>query len=1481
MAAGSGAVLTSFLINLCVMLGLFTLFTIVRVRPWAKRFFAPRRYARDVDLKPKRMSNFYLGWVKPIMLYKEEDIIDEVGLDSAMYLRVLWFGMELFFMLTLICIPLVLPANMSSREIARLLAQEAEAQTLVLNNSVVVHPLNTSHVDGNANDIRFMFMSQGVAVATDMAPWNTTVTFNASLINDDVLFVQEYFLNFSCKDSAAPYLSFAAYDGAYARISGSIRSNNQSLTVLLKDAIVFLGWQNKSVIPPSLAAVNNSGFDYIIVWSNDGEAEQVALTVNGKEFKFTDFDKYSLSNIPAGSAKMWCHIIALWLVTLFTMWRLREYNLQSVYLRLLFLGNAKRGGPSHTVLVTDVPFVSEAVACGLRAEEYREKHGLPPTATSLKKSMSIKNPVYEGYESLEGGPDGKTAVGVPVSTAAGAGEPRLPTTKSVTIVEPGGKNSGAGNGNGALQPTPSLRSSHAAALKQSHAAALKPINTSNGGAYAAETPRANGGGSTARSNDLAVSAFATANLEADAAADKRSAAGDTINVSGKDGAAVAKGSLLHKVQSVGVSMDECMKFRLHDPEVEPKYAATGGRLVMSRVGRSTEELRRDVLREDPDPTWLPPGYGVDTVVLKPDRRSLKRFRYDVKKLGKKPGDMLVLLRDWLTKKFTGVDPKDKEAARAAAEAARIKAEAEDKDHIGPRFRAAVTAAAMDPVEQAKAKLRSGVTPQQLVAQEFSLVYQPYNIAAVNMIQDTTGLEPLVSEYNQIEQKLEDYLDKAKLRLKLRKGLDMEMVRICPKMQGDAWPAVKGEMQRIIRSQYAFMAEQAFERRKTTLELHDKETDPKEKETLSKRVVKLENAEKDLPRQEAEALARIEKITNKRWSVKVDAVTYWLARLKYLRECIKIQQTVASRKISSSAFVTFNTRMAQSVASNSLHAHDETAWRISPAPAPIEVVWPNLMMTHPVRTGRLWLLWVAFWAMTLFFMVPVSLIQAMIEVPKLANIPVLGDIVTAPVIKQLLEAIIPGLVLKIFLAVVPFILKFMALLSGTTSLSEIDFGVVARFHLFQVVVVFFGSIIAGSFFNQVTEWVKNPASVISTLGKSIPMTATFFITYLFVNGLSVRSILFVRLPDFCVFWVLSKFAGSPRARERMWMNQFQFYGKTVPDHTIAMLLGLVFCCMNPIVCPAALSYFLVACVGERYNVIYVYRPQYESAGRLWKTIYSQIMVAMYIMLLAMFGLLAIKKFAAVFLLIPLIIGVVVSHISTLALYSRPWTVTALHDAAEMDMLEADQRREHLLAMARDERKKAKLDQKQRYERACIQAEENDKPAPPASDYFVEIKPGKAEKLLYETLEGDGFALNSAEKKEIADMYRNPGFTMHLERLEEVEKLARVVQSLLPSLNVFVGEYKSYRRTVKANQIKGSTAAVHAPHMPEDLTIFDNDPRLVSLDQEMAERPDDASSSLSAGEASDDEALERDVEAGVGMELKETKSAASSAKGFKQI
>lgn len=52
----------------------------------------PCRYAKDIDLRPARLPSSWLGWILPVLMYKEEDVIDEVGLDAAIYLRLISFG---------------------------------------------------------------------------------------------------------------------------------------------------------------------------------------------------------------------------------------------------------------------------------------------------------------------------------------------------------------------------------------------------------------------------------------------------------------------------------------------------------------------------------------------------------------------------------------------------------------------------------------------------------------------------------------------------------------------------------------------------------------------------------------------------------------------------------------------------------------------------------------------------------------------------------------------------------------------------------------------------------------------------------------------------------------------------------------------------------------------------------------------------------------------------------------------------------------------------------------------------------------------------------------------------------------------------------------------------------------------------------------------------------------------------------------------
>jgi Calcium-dependent channel, 7TM region, putative phosphate len=49
--------------------------------------------------------------------------------------------------------------------------------------------------------------------------------------------------------------------------------------------------------------------------------------------------------------------------------------------------------------------------------------------------------------------------------------------------------------------------------------------------------------------------------------------------------------------------------------------------------------------------------------------------------------------------------------------------------------------------------------------------------------------------------------------------------------------------------------------------------------------------------------------------------------------------------------------------------------------------------------------------------------------------------------------------------------------------------------------------------------------------------------------------------------------------------------------LAMLLGLIYCTISPLMCPIVLCYFAVAWILSKYQAIYVLRSEYESGGQV--------------------------------------------------------------------------------------------------------------------------------------------------------------------------------------------------------------------------------------------------------------------------------------------
>lgn len=99
-------------------------------------------------------------------------------------------------------------------------------------------------------------------------------------------------------------------------------------------------------------------------------------------------------------------------------------------------------------------------------------------------------------------------------------------------------------------------------------------------------------------------------------------------------------------------------------------------------------------------------------------------------------------------------------------------------------------------------------------------------------------------------------------------------------------------------------------------------------------------------------------------------------------------------------------------------------------------------------------------------------------------------------------------------------------------------------------------------------------------------------------------------------------------------------------------------------------FCVNFLIERYQNIYVLRRNYESAGKLWAKIFNQVLVALYIKLITMLGLLGIKQFTGAPALIPLLFIVLIFHFVASKMFERPWQFMSMHDGADLDELDKE-------------------------------------------------------------------------------------------------------------------------------------------------------------------------------------------------------------------
>ncbi|XP_042519775.1 calcium permeable stress-gated cation channel 1-like isoform X2 [Macadamia integrifolia] len=384
-----------------------------------------------------------------------------------------------------------------------------------------------------------------------------------------------------------------------------------------------------------------------------------------------------------------------------------------------------------------------------------------------------------------------------------------------------------------------------------------------------------------------------------------------------------------------------------------------------------------------------------------------------------------------------------------------------------------------------------------------------------------------------------------------------------------------------------------------------------------------------------------------WGEKVDAIDFYTSKIYQLSKDIEAEQEKIRNdpnSIMPAAFVSFKTRWGAAVCAQTQQSRNPTAWLTEWAPEPHDVYWNHLAIPFVSLTVRRLIIAIAFFFLTFFFMIPILFVQSLANIQSIEQAapflaPILED-KRFSFINSFIQGFLPGIALKIFLILLPTILMMMSKFEGTA-------------------------------FQQLNTFIHESANEISTtIGVSIPMKATFFITYIMVDGWAGIAGEILRLKPWIIFQLKNLFFVKTEKDLEEAMDPGSLgFNTAEPQIQLYFLLGLVYAVVTPILLPFILVFFGMAFIVFRHQIINVYDQKYESAGAFWPDVHGRIIAALIVSQLLLMGLLSTKRAAqSTPFLIVLPVITIWFHIYCKGRYEPAFTAYPLQEAMMKDTVE---------------------------------------------------------------------------------------------------------------------------------------------------------------------------------------------------------------------
>ncbi|KAF0442744.1 DUF221-domain-containing protein [Gigaspora margarita] len=381
---------------------------------------------------------------------------------------------------------------------------------------------------------------------------------------------------------------------------------------------------------------------------------------------------------------------------------------------------------------------------------------------------------------------------------------------------------------------------------------------------------------------------------------------------------------------------------------------------------------------------------------------------------------------------------------------------------------------------------------------------------------------------------------------------------------------------------------------------------------------------------------------------VDSIDYYTQKIQSLENQIfEIRNAMSDRKPLNYGFISFTNipdahRVAKELRDKSLVQRTQNV--ISPkirlAPLPKDIIWSNLSIPDTVKGPKTIVGHAIFIALCFFWLVPISFISTLAQVKNIEIIfPFMKGLSNNGFISGLLQAWMTPLLLALFFIILPTILSELAKQQGKITKSSLDRSTLGKLYLFFIIN---NIILYTSASTIIDTWTKirikiddgdtnlrdfyvvlKNSKFLDELADSMIKVSTFWINYISLRGVAAVFDL-AQIASLVMKFLSRRFVKpTPRNLKEFSRPPDFDYPVYYNLHLFFFTIGILYSVIAPFILFFCFTYFALAYLIYRYQLMYVFTTKVETAGSFWRLAFNRIVFSTIFWQFAMIGVMNLK------------------------------------------------------------------------------------------------------------------------------------------------------------------------------------------------------------------------------------------------------------------